>query len=98
MKNELRAVTDFKEIERTEDAIRLIKKIKGITFSFWDQKYVPRSIWRAYRNIFNHQQREEADAQVHLECFNDLIEVLENMEVILMKILFFTSMINCLQL
>jgi len=32
----------------------------------------------AYRNIFNHQQREEADAQVHLERFNDLIEVLEN--------------------
>jgi len=37
MKNELKAVTDFKEIERTEDAIHIIKKNKGITLSFQDQ-------------------------------------------------------------
>ena len=89
---------DFKQIERTEDAIHLIEKIKRITFDFWDQKYVPWSIWNAYRNIFKHQQREEADAQVYLEHFNDLIKVLKIMVVILVKIPFFVSMMNYLRL
>jgi len=78
MRNELKASPDFKATQKTEDAIKLIQSIRGITFSFRDQKYVPGSIWKAYTSVFNQRQREDQDPQDHLERFNDLIEVLKN--------------------
>ena len=53
MQNELQASENYKEMNEKQDPISLIKAIKGITYSFRDQKCLPGSLWKAYRNLFN---------------------------------------------
>ena len=52
MQNEIEACNGFEEMERQQDPISLIKTIKGITYNFRDQKYLPGSMWHAYEHLF----------------------------------------------
>ena len=61
MQTELMACKDYQEFKEEEDPIALIKAIKGITYNFRDQKYLPGSLWKAYRNLFNTVQRDDED-------------------------------------
>ena len=58
MQNEIEASTGFEEMGKKQDPIALIKTIKGLTYNLRDQKYLPGSMWCAYKNLFNLTQRE----------------------------------------
>ena len=78
MKNELKAMSNYEDMNMQQDPIALIKAIKGVTYSFWDQKYLPGSLWHAYKNLFNTVQCEDEDLQEFYERFQNTVEVLEN--------------------
>jgi hypothetical protein len=78
MRNELEAMSNFEAINIKQDPIALIKAIKGITYSFRDQKYLPGSLWRAYKNLFNTVQCKDEDIKDFYKCFQNAVEVLEN--------------------
>ena len=78
MRNKLEAMSNFETINNKQDPIALIKAIKGITYSFRDQKYLPGSLWRAYKNLFNTVQREDEDIKDFYKRFQNAVEVLEN--------------------
>ncbi len=78
MQNEIEASNDYKDMDKKQDPIKLIKTIKGITYNFRDQKYLPGSMWRTYKNLFNTTQREDEDLKSYYDRFQNAVDVLEN--------------------
>jgi hypothetical protein len=78
MKNELEATSNYQSMNMKQDPIALIKAIKGITYSFRDQKYLPGSLWHAYKNLFNTVQHEDEDLNDFYKRFQNAVKVLEN--------------------
>ncbi len=67
MQTELMACDDYKEFKDNGDPIALIKAIKGITYNFRDQKYLPGSLWKAYKNLFNTVQCKDEDLKKYYD-------------------------------
>ena len=78
MQNELEATSLYEEMDRNQDPIALLKTIKSITYNFRDQKYLPGSMWRAYKVLYNTTQREEEDLKSFYDRFNNQVKVIEN--------------------
>ncbi len=78
MQTELMACENYKDFKEAGDPIALIKAIKGITYNFRDQKYLPGSLWKAYKNLFNTVQRDDEDLKKFYDRFKNAVEVIEN--------------------
>ena len=78
MQNELEATSLYEEMDQNQDPIALLKTIKSITYNFRDQKYLPGSMWRAYKVLYNTTQKEEEDLKSFYDRFNNQVKVIEN--------------------
>ena len=47
------AMNSYESMKQEQNPITLINLIKGVTYSFRDQKYLPGNVWKAYKKLFN---------------------------------------------
>ena len=78
MKNELEIVKEYDEMKKKQDPLMLLRNIKAITYNFRDQKYLPGSMWRAYKSVYNLTMREDEDTTAYYESFKNQVTVVEN--------------------
>ena len=78
MQNELEAMSDYETMNEDQDPIKLLKNIKSITYNFRDQKYLSGSMWRAYKTLYNTNQKEEEDLKTYYDRFKNQVKVIEN--------------------
>ena len=78
LQNEIMAMNSYESMKQEQNPITLINLIKGVTYSFRDQKYLPGNVWKAYKMLFNTTQKEDEDLKVYYERFKNQIEVIEN--------------------
>ena len=66
---------DYEDIASSGDGIKLLVLLKGISFHFQSQKYLPHSIHEALKRYYNCSQGRYATTQAYMEHFQNVVDV-----------------------
>jgi hypothetical protein len=78
MQNKVKTLEGFKEAQRDNDCVWLLKSIRQITYNFEDHKYLYSSLLEAELNYMTYKQSEHESVAVYLENFRARYEVFEH--------------------
>jgi hypothetical protein len=78
MKSKLETVSTFQNISDTQDALGLLKEIKGFTYKFENEKYPAQSLVEATDKLHRLFQGKEMTNSQFLEKFKSMVAVIEH--------------------
>ena len=78
MKAKLTSLDDFETESHESDCVWILKKIKGITYCFEDQRYIKLSLNNTRTSYYAYTQGAEDSISSYPEHFCSLVEVLEH--------------------
>jgi Reverse transcriptase (RNA-dependent DNA polymerase) len=78
MQQKLEAADEYNEIKANHDGLRLLTKIRDITYVFQTQKYCGQSGFEAKKKFMNQVQGKTTTIKEHLTSFNNLVDVIEH--------------------
>jgi hypothetical protein len=70
--------TQFKEMHKEKDPVKLLKSIKGLTFKFDSEKEYEMSLLEAIDKLYRIYQTKEMSNTQFLHKFNNLVDVIEH--------------------
>ena len=76
MRQRVEATSDFDAMEESGDAIVLLKTIKGITYNFRSQNYLPQAIQDSKRRLYQFYQSRHMTTSEYFEQFTNLVNVI----------------------
>ena len=77
LRAKVEALNNYAQIKRDSHVLALLREIKGITFKFEDQCYVPHLLYQAYRSFYNLRQKPKDTNTQYLKQFNNTVDIIE---------------------
>jgi hypothetical protein len=78
MKDKLEAMPNFEKMDVDQDSVALLKAIKGMTYKFADQKYLPFALADAVVRLDRMFQSKDMTDSEYLEKFKSMVAVIEH--------------------
>jgi hypothetical protein len=78
MKGKLEAMPSFETMDVDQDSVTLLKAIKGMTYKFADQKYLPFALADAVVRLDHMFQSKDTTDSEYLEKFKSMVAVIEH--------------------
>jgi hypothetical protein len=78
MKSKLETLPSFQTISDNQDALELLKEIKGFTFKFDNEKYLAQSLVEATDKLHRLYQGKDMTNSQYLERFKSMVAVIEH--------------------
>src|SRR5210317_616815 len=83
MMAKLKTLSDYEEIKKDLDTIKLLINIKKICYNFQDKKYAPSAIAKVLNRCDNCKQTENISDQKFLDKYNDTVRLMKTSGIIM---------------
>src|SRR5210317_585934 len=83
MMAKLKTLSDYEEIKKDLDTIKLLINIKKICYNFQDKKYAPSAFFKAFDMFVNCKQTEDMSDQRFLDKYNEAVRLMKTSVIIM---------------